>query len=145
MAGSAPAGVACICALQAGCGGAIKNHASCAAENLPGLVPYIYAHTRVWCCAVQAVWQQELVYNAQYQLAMAEYKVERASGGARTIDESAALIEKLEAHRAALRPAKVEHADMQAALRSAEAALGEPGLLHSCMKFGCQSVARLLL
>jgi hypothetical protein len=80
---------------------------------------------------VQAVWQQELVYNAQYQLAMAEYKVERASGGARTVDESAALIEKLEAHRAALRPAKVEHADTQAALRSAEAALGEHGLLYS--------------
>ena len=84
---------------------------------------------------MQAVWQQELVYNAQYQLAMAEYKVERASGGARTVDESAALIEKLEAHRAALRPAKVEHADMQAALRSAEAALGERCLLHSCMHF----------
>jgi hypothetical protein len=82
---------------------------------------------------VQAVWQQELVYNAQYQLAMAEYKVERASGGARTVDESAALIEKLEAHRAALRPAKVEHADTQAALRSAEAALGEHGLLY-CMQ-----------
>ena len=77
---------------------------------------------------MQAVWQQELVYNAQYQLAMAEYKVERASGGARTVDESAKLIEDLDALRAALRPAKIEHADLQAALRSSEAALGEPSL-----------------
>ena len=75
------------------------------------------------------------MYNAQYQLAMAEYKVERASGGARTVDESAALIEQLEAQRVALRPAKVEHADMQAALRSAEAALGTCGLLHAVLNF----------
>lgn len=62
---------------------------------------------------------------------MAEHKVERASGS-RTADESAALIEALEAARAALQPAKVEHADMQAALRSAEAALGELDDLSSC-------------
>ena len=30
--------------------------------------------------AVQAVRQQELVFNAQYRLAMAEYRVDRASG-----------------------------------------------------------------
>jgi molybdenum-dependent DNA-binding transcriptional regulator ModE len=84
----------------------------------------------------QAVWQQELVYNAQYQLAMVEHKVERASGGARTVDESAALIEQLEARRAELQPAKAEHADMQAALRSAEAALGESSMLQTSMYNG---------
>lgn len=53
------------------------------------------------CCAcllLQAVRQQELVYNAEYQLAMAEHRVERASG-VRSVDESAALVAKLEAAR----------------------------------------------
>jgi len=76
-------------------------------------------------CVEQAVRQQELVYNAQYQLAAAEHRVARASGQ-RSADESAALTAALAAAREALVPAKAEQKDVMAALRTAEAVLGAP-------------------
>lgn len=76
------------------------------------------------CALLQAMRQRELVYNAQYQLAVAEHRVARASGE-RPADESAALTAALLEARAALGPAKAAHTDMVAALRTAETALGE--------------------